>query len=75
MAELSFRHNTTADQLGEILNDFSFAVSELNEYEKELLTWLFYKVIGVQSYNIYRDTRIKKLCLKWKNNTKSLKTH
>ena len=34
MAELRFRHDTTADQLGEILNDFSFAVSELNEYEK-----------------------------------------
>ena len=52
--------------------DLNFATEEIytfdfpykNEYEKELLTWLFYKVIGVQSYNIYRDTRIKKLCLK-----------
>ena len=52
--------------------DLNFATEEIytfdfpykNEYEKELLTWLFYKVIGVQSYNIYRDARIKKLCLK-----------
>jgi hypothetical protein len=34
MAELRFRHDTTDDQLEEVLNDFSFAVSELNEYEK-----------------------------------------
>lgn len=40
MAELRFRHNITADQLGEILNDFSFAVSELNKYEKlNYQTW------------------------------------
>ena len=52
--------------------DLNFATEEIytfdfpykNEYEKELLTWLFYKVIGVQSYSIYRDARIKKLCLK-----------
>ena len=43
---------------------YTFDFPYKNEYEKELLTWLFYKVIGVQSYNIYRDARIKKLCLK-----------
>ena len=35
MAELGLRHDISADQLGKILDNFSFAVSELNEYEKE----------------------------------------
>ena len=34
MAELELRYDISADQLGKILDNFSFAVSELNEYEK-----------------------------------------
>ena len=62
LIKLTETYGIDLDSATEEIHTFDFPYK--NEYEKELLTWLFYKVIGVQSYNIYRDTRIKKLCLK-----------
>lgn len=62
LKKLTEIYGVDLDSATEEIHTFDFAYK--NEYEKELLTWLFYKVIGVQSYNIYRDARIKKLCLK-----------
>lgn len=54
MAELKVRHDISADRLGEILSDFSFAVSELNEYEK----------LNYQLWRILNRMR-GKLLIKW----------
>ena len=62
LIKLTETYGIDLDSATEEIHTFDFPYK--NEYEKELLTWLFYKVIGVQSYNIYRDARIKKLCLK-----------
>ena len=62
LIKLTETYGIDLDSATEEIYTFDFPYK--NEYEKELLTWLFYKVIGVQSYNIYRDARIKKLCLK-----------
>lgn len=59
--ELLEKHNfdENFDDISEEVFYFEFKYK--NESEKELLSWIFYKVVGDETYYKYKDKRTKKL--------------